>query len=627
MKILSKFLAFSFFLLSTFYLLSSAAPVYAASQTTPTPMMQHPTPNTNSDVPNNPHFSTQSTVIEIMSAITCQLSGIDPINPKQSCLGVDQKTGKIGFLQNTNITAKGGGGAIGLMGNMISMLYTPPLHTSDYFQNLAQNFGITKKAYAQTTGTGFDGLKPLLGLWTAFRNIAYLVFVIVFIVIGLAIMLRVKIDPRTVMTIQNQIPKIIIGILLVTFSYAIAGFLIDMMYVSIHLTGNIIASSDSKNPNNFGIVQNVSTASNPFRAIGAVEGQNTFFALNNLAWKPAEATSKPIAELFDNEPGRIIMGIVGSLIGSKVREVSSTTGKAVVGGLKGITSIAGIALAPFTGGASLGASVGINSALSVVGNFFGSLGGTSAPSSNLATKSLNVNPNAIADSVGSVVGFIAGRALSKQIISSVLSIIIFLIILTALLFALFRLWFNLLSAYIHILLDVVFAPFWIIGGIVPGSPISFSGWLRDIVANLAAFPVTIAMFLLGKVFVDAFTCDLEGVAAAAQTCKDALTHNFVPPLIGNRLEPETLGALIGLGIILITPNILNIIKTALKVPKVDTGLGKAIGVGISTPLNIIKGAIGIKQSAEEIVFKKLDAEGQVVYGKRELGGAIFGKFR
>src|SRR3989338_11081239 len=126
------------------------------------------------------------------------------------------------------------------MSNMISMLYAPPIHTSDYFQSLANNFGIVKNANAQTKGTGFDGLKPLQNLWEAFRNIVYLLFVIVFVVIGLAIMLRIKIDPRTVMTIQNQIPKIIIGILLVTFSFAIAGFLVDIMWILTNLIFGII---------------------------------------------------------------------------------------------------------------------------------------------------------------------------------------------------------------------------------------------------------------------------------------------------------------------------------------------------------------------------------------------------
>src|SRR3989338_9194661 len=231
-----------FILFSIFYLLSSAAPAYTTSQahSASSGQANYPVANTNPDVPNNLHNWTQNVMIEVMSALTCQLAGVDPINPQQGCLGIDSKSGKIGFLPSA-VSGQANGGAIGFMGNMIATLYTPPLHTSDYFQNLAQNFGISKKTYAQNTGAGFQGLTPLIGVWSAFRNIVYLFLVIVFVVIGLAIMLRVKIDPRTVMTIQNQIPKIIIGILAVTFSFAIAGFLIDLMWVFIYLIFGIFS--------------------------------------------------------------------------------------------------------------------------------------------------------------------------------------------------------------------------------------------------------------------------------------------------------------------------------------------------------------------------------------------------
>src|SRR3989344_3542463 len=113
-----------FILFSIFYLLSSAAPAYATSQahSASSGQANYPVANTNSDVPNNLHNWTQNVMIEVMSSLTCQLTGVDPINPNGQCLGVDQKSGKIGFVEN-------GGGAIGVMGNMISVLYTPPLHT------------------------------------------------------------------------------------------------------------------------------------------------------------------------------------------------------------------------------------------------------------------------------------------------------------------------------------------------------------------------------------------------------------------------------------------------------------------------------------------------------------------
>src|SRR3990167_10171423 len=114
------------------YLLFVIRPVYAQS-INQTPQNSYTAPNTNPDVPKNLHTYSQNVLLEVMAAVSCQLTGIDPVNPKQKCLGVDQKTGKIGFVEN-------GGGAVGVMGNLIAMTFTPPIHTIDYFQNLSQNF-------------------------------------------------------------------------------------------------------------------------------------------------------------------------------------------------------------------------------------------------------------------------------------------------------------------------------------------------------------------------------------------------------------------------------------------------------------------------------------------------------
>ncbi|MCL5433140.1 MAG: hypothetical protein M1524_03470 [Patescibacteria group bacterium] len=233
MKIVARIVSV-FFLSFIFYILSFITPSYAQSQTYQT--NQFITPNTNPDVPKNLSTWTQSLMIEVVSAMNCQLAGVDPISPTRKCLGIVPSTGKIGFVQNDS------GGVIGLVGNMITTLYTPQLHTGDYVSYLASNFGVVKSAYAQKTG--YAGLEPLMKIWTKFRDIVYLIFILIFIVIGLMIMLRVKIDPRTVMSIQNQLPKIIIALILVTFSYAIAGFLIDIMWVLLYLMISLFASID-----------------------------------------------------------------------------------------------------------------------------------------------------------------------------------------------------------------------------------------------------------------------------------------------------------------------------------------------------------------------------------------------
>jgi hypothetical protein len=123
------------------------------------------------------------------------------------------------------------GGATQTVTNLVASLYSnPPASSVEYLADLGGSLGLVSPAYAQN-GVGFTSLRPILEIWKLFRNVAYVFFVLVFLVIGLFIMFRVKIDPKTVISIQNAIPRIVIALLLVTFSYAIAGLLIDLVYV------------------------------------------------------------------------------------------------------------------------------------------------------------------------------------------------------------------------------------------------------------------------------------------------------------------------------------------------------------------------------------------------------------
>jgi hypothetical protein len=122
------------------------------------------------------------------------------------------------------------GGVVADLGRHISMIYAnPPANTETYVADLMQNMGIAQPAYAQ--GIGFASLSPILDTWKVFRNVAYFFFIVLFLLIGFMIMLRQKIGGQTVVTAQQAIPHIIVSLLFVTFSYAIAGFLIDLMYV------------------------------------------------------------------------------------------------------------------------------------------------------------------------------------------------------------------------------------------------------------------------------------------------------------------------------------------------------------------------------------------------------------
>ena len=159
----------------------------------------------------------------------------------------------------------------GLSGMAVAMYSNPPANTYAFVQDMSQSLGFSAKpAYAQ--GVGFTNLAALLPIWKVFRNIAYGILAIVMIVIGFMVMLRKKIDPKTVVTVQNAIPNIVVTLVLITFSYAIVGLLIDLMYLVMGLSLKMIYDTAQgvfgENTVNHYMTGNLGTALNGFFGAG-----------------------------------------------------------------------------------------------------------------------------------------------------------------------------------------------------------------------------------------------------------------------------------------------------------------------------------------------------------------------
>ncbi len=116
----------------------------------------------------------------------------------------------------------------------------PPASGVAYAYDLLQNAGLVKPAYAQ--GIGFAGLSPILPLWKTTRNIAYAAIILFMVAIGFMVIFRMKIDPKTVISVQAAIPKIVLTLIIITLSYPIVGFLVDMMYLLMAILIGIIAN-------------------------------------------------------------------------------------------------------------------------------------------------------------------------------------------------------------------------------------------------------------------------------------------------------------------------------------------------------------------------------------------------
>lgn len=337
-------------------------------------------------------------------------------------------------------------GAVGAFGSLIAgMTSHPPIKTATYIADLGQSLGLATPAYAQDQGTGFKALEPVLPLWKAFRNIAYFGFVIIFVVVGFMIMFRAQINPQTVITIQAALPKIVVTLLLITFSYAIAALIIDLIYLLIYLLVGAFAA--------FGILDQVSGAET---AKDVLLGQTIF----GIAWEH-------------------LMG--------------------------------------------LGPEQAAGAAADAVGNITNSL-------------------------FGSIKGNLV------NLIGQPLAYVIFAV---AILIAVFKLFFQLLLAYIGIIFSVIFAPITLLFNALPGNN-GFANWLKGILANALIFPVTAVMLLVAAALLGSQKFGIQqGIGYGNPQYADADIHL---PFVGGGMPTSALQALIAIGFLMMMPKIIEMVQ-------------------------------------------------------------------
>ena len=188
-----------------------------------------PISNSNYRAPQHSNY----TFINLEHTLFCELVGASPV---EKCVGLKKDRDQTSLFLFDKVP---GGGALGSLTSFVTALYHPPTSTAQYLADLGENLGIVKPAYAQVGGSGAGIIEPIRALWQVTRNIAYIAFIIVFVIIGFMIMFRTRINPQTVISAQAALPGLVVGLILVTFSYFVAALLIDIAFISIQIVGNI----------------------------------------------------------------------------------------------------------------------------------------------------------------------------------------------------------------------------------------------------------------------------------------------------------------------------------------------------------------------------------------------------
>ncbi|TSC87856.1 MAG: Uncharacterized protein G01um10147_359 [Microgenomates group bacterium Gr01-1014_7] len=327
------------------------------------------------------------------------------------------------------------GGALGATTSIIGALYAnPPISTSQYLANLGEQIGFVKPAHAQVIGSGAQVLDPISKLWQVSRNISYVAMIVVFVIIGMMVMFRNRINPQTVITAQAALPGLVIGLILITFSYFLAALISDMAFVGTNVVGYYFAAAQDQtnDPQRTNLVQHIS--------------------------------DKNVINIFGP-----LTGIVGH------DDVSGFL-DTIIGQLPGITqltlrTIAGFLVAQFFGPIAGGIG-GIGTAISAGAGPVAFIIGPLTQLLTLLAAGI-VGFTAPTFTFGFALGFIATLAL---------------------IYAMIRLLLRLVSAFLTIIFLTISAPFQFMAAALPGRQGIATGWILNMLANILIFPAVLAVF-------------------------------------------------------------------------------------------------------------------------------------
>lgn len=359
------------------------------------------------------------------------------------CLTYQIEQNAQGALQSVPVLSQVNlsGGALGATTSIIGALYAnPPIRTSQYLATLGEQIGVVKPAHAQgVIGSGAQVLDPISKLWQVSRNISYVAMIIVFLIIGLMVLFRNRINPQTVITAQAALPGLVIGLILITFSYFLAALISDMAFVGTNVVGYYFAAAQGPT------------------ALADTDRTNL---VNHIS-------DKNVLNIFGPLTGIVGHDDVSAFLNTFMSQLPGNT-QATLRTIVGF--LVAQFFAPLAGGAG-GIATALGTAASK-GSIWGIVLGTVVP---LATTLLTGITGAGAPSftLGWALGFIATLAL---------------------IYAMIRLLLRLVSAFLTIIFLTISAPFQFMAAALPGRQGIATGWILNMLANILIFPAVLAVF-------------------------------------------------------------------------------------------------------------------------------------
>lgn len=339
------------------------------------------------------------------------------------------------------------GGSVGLLPVIGSafdtLLSSKPLSTSEYLTQMTTHLNPIKEANAQVSGSGSSILSVIFKFWMAARNAAYILMTIVFVVVGVMILIGRKSGQQSVLSVQAALPGMVIGLVMITFSYFFAALLVDIAFVGSYVGGNLLNQGQLTTAVHEEVLRDRNVLDLGFTFIRIEPGLfeeilQAFGAANEMV-------------------GFLIRGSAG-MIAYKMGDIIAPLFQPLINGV--------------IGGLARGAPV----------------------ASGLATFAAGaVGPKAVQ---------ILFIGLSQSKPEFLVSMIMWLVLILAIVYQMVQLAFDLVKRYITLLFLTIAAPLWFLAASFPGNDKGYESWIRNMLCNILPFPAVYLGFYFAAYFIN-----------------------------------------------------------------------------------------------------------------------------
>jgi len=352
--------------------------------------------------------------------------------------------------------------------NIIAMPYGQPVASGvAWASDLMEHVGFAPKTYAQ--GIGFSALGSYQRAWKVMRDAAFLLITLAIVVSGFIIIFGVPVGDKAGVSIEEMLPRLVIVLIVISLSYAIVGFMIDLMYVITFISFSTMAP-----------LLNLDPASQKMAFVSIATGQPTslwhLMTSQDLTGVSTMETSKALFQLLP-AGAQIIVSTIVNQVGLPF----------LAAGLSSILPSASTINIATKRGSNLKGLLG-NFKNSPVFKIAESVSGKDLAKNIEGTKTVGL-------SIVVAIVLMLVTAFETVVAPITTAYVISALLVITQIYLFFKVFFLLFNAYVELVIATIFAPFFILLHALPGSKSMYT-WIKSIAINLLIFPAVLILMMV-----------------------------------------------------------------------------------------------------------------------------------